>query len=156
MYIQNSLSPSPQVGFTFKSAVDNLANGSDFIHNIFGTNVALRHKKMKAFLHAVIQLFPSLHVNNNQTSRLVHSFWYAIYVSKLAVYLGKHIYGNEQTIGYQGCHPDILRINYKKEGNRFQYDCIWRDGYTYSFYFRNQTAPKILIDTRFLPLHARI
>ena len=59
-------------------------------------------------------------------------------------------------LGCQGRHPDILRINFKKEGDGFQCDAICSDGYTYCFYFWNQAAPKIFLDMGMSPLHARI
>ena len=72
------------------------------------------------------------------------------------MFLGRFISIDEQTIGCQGRHPDILRINYKREGDGFQCDAICSDGYTYSFYFRNQPAPKTFLDMDMSPLHARV
>ena len=50
---------------------------------------------------------------------------------------------------------DILRINYKKEKDGFQRDCICVDGYTYCF-FHNHDAPKIFIEMEIYPLHAKV
>ena len=50
---------------------------------------------------------------------------------------------------------DGIRITYKKEGDGFQADCICDSGYTFTFYFRNQPAPKAYIDMGFSPLHSR-
>ena len=52
----------------------------------------------------------------------------------------------EQTMGFKGQHADKLRITYKKEGDGFQYDCIADNGYTFTFYFRNQPMPKKWLD----------
>ena len=62
---------------------------------------------------------------------------------------------DEQTIGCKGRHPDIIRITFKKEGDGFQCDSLCTDGYTYTFYFRNQPAPKKYLDDGLSPLHAR-
>ena len=55
-----------------------------------------------------------------------------------------------------------MRINFasltrrkKKEGDGFQADCICDEGYTFTFYFRNQPAPKKYLDMGFSPLHSR-
>ena len=70
--------------------------------------------------------------------------------------MGQYISADEQTIGCKGRHPDIIRINYKKEGDGFQCDAICSDGYTYTFYFQNQPAPKKYLDRNMAPLHARL
>jgi hypothetical protein len=62
--------------------------------------------------------------------------------SMMAWDLGSHASRDEQTIGFQGHHQEKMRINYKKEGDGFQADCICENGYTYSFYFCNVPAPK--------------
>ena len=49
--------------------------------------------------------------------------------------LGHDISGDEQTIGFQGCHADKLRITYKAEGDGFQCDAICDAGYTWTFFF---------------------
>ena len=35
-------------------------------------------------------------------------------------------------------------------------DALCADGYTYSFYFRNQVAPKFWTDKKLSPLHSRV
>ena len=64
--------------------------------------------------------------------------------------------GDEETLGFKGKHIDKLRITYKAEGDVLQCDAICDDGYTFTFYFRNQPAPKKYLDDGFSPLHARI
>ena len=59
-------------------------------------------------------------------------------------------------MGCKGRHPDILRIIYKKEGDGFQCDALGSDGYTYTFFFRNQPAPQSYLDQDLCPLHARV
>ena len=75
--------------------------------------------------------------------------------SKSEIIMGKGLARNEEKIGYKGIHPDILRINYKKEGDGFQCDALCSDGYTFSFYFHNQPAPKCSIDKGMYPLKER-
>jgi hypothetical protein len=77
-------------------------------------------------------------------------------VSMAAWDMGKHVSCNEQTIGFQGQHQDKQRINYKKEGDGFQADCICKNGYTYSFYFHNVAAPKKYLKRKCSPLHSRV
>ena len=72
-----------------------------------------------------------------------------------AIYTGKYLSCDKQTIGSQGRHPDILIIHYKKEGDGFQRDCICADGYTY-FFFCNLVVLKIFIDLDMSPLHAQV
>ena len=70
--------------------------------------------------------------------------------------LGRDISGDEQTIGFQVKHEDKLRITYKAEGDGFQCDAICDSGFTWTFYFRNQKAPREWTSKGFSPLHARI
>ena len=56
----------------------------------------------------------------------------------------------------KGRHPDILCIDYKKEGDGFQSDALGSDGYTYTFFFRNKPAPQTYLDKDLCPLHARV
>ena len=58
-------------------------------------------------------------------------------------------------MGFKGKHADKLRITYKKEGDGFQCDCICDGGYTFTFYFQNQPAPKKWLDMGFSPLHSQ-
>jgi hypothetical protein len=77
-------------------------------------------------------------------------------VSMEAWKLGRDIAGDEQTIGFQGNHRDKRRITYKNEGDGFQCDAICEKGYTWTFYFRNQPAPKKYLDQGLCSLHSRI
>ena len=45
---------------------------------------------------------------------------------------------------------------YKAEGDGFQCDAICDSGFTWTFYFRNQKAPREWTSMGFSPLHARI
>ena len=46
---------------------------------------------------------------------------------------------DEQTLKFQGHHVDKLRISYKREGDGFQCDALCNDGYTFAFYFKNNS-----------------
>ena len=63
---------------------------------------------------------------------------------------------DEQDIGFQGQHRDKQRISYKKVGDGFLLDALSSDGYTFSWYFCNQLAPKTWIDKGLSPLHSRV
>ena len=79
-----------------------------------------------------------------------------IIVCKDAIFLGSRLSCDEETMGCKGRHPDILRINYKKEGDGFQCGALVSDGYTYTFFFRNQPAPQSYLDQDLCLLHARV
>jgi hypothetical protein len=63
-------------------------------------------------------------------------------VSMEASDLGKCVSINEHAIGFKGPHIDKMRISYKKEGDGFQCDTIWCHGYTYSFFYEEQTSQR--------------
>ena len=81
---------------------------------------------------------------------------HAIIVSKDAIFLGSSISCDEETMGWKGRQIDILRINYKKEGDGFQCNVLGSDGYTYTFFFRNQPTPQSYLDQYLCPLHASV
>ena len=81
---------------------------------------------------------------------------HAIIVIKDKIFIGGSLSCDEETMGCKGRHPDILNINYKKEGDGFQCDALVSDGYTYTFFFCNQPAPQTYIDQYLCPLHARV
>ena len=64
-------------------------------------------------------------------------------VSKDTIILGKIIRIDEQVIGFQGQQNDKEQILYKQAGDRFLIDAMYAYGYTFSWYFRNQAAPKM-------------
>ena len=61
---------------------------------------------------------------------------------------------NNKTMGLKGRHMDKLRITYKAKRDGFQCKTIYNDGYTLTFSFCNQPAPKKYLDSGFSPLHA--
>ena len=160
LYLLQGLSPSPQVEMKFHSQAEDPVNGNDFVHVSFGSKPSVskrRHKHFKCFLSSVnptIQV-PSRNMHPNWK---VHPFLkHTYHISQQAVFLGRNLSCDEQTIGFQGNHKDKQRITYKKEGDGFLADCICSEGYTFAFHFRHQPAsPKIMKQLTCSPLHARV
>jgi len=153
LYMLNGLCFSPQVETKFDSQERNQTNSNDMCNRVFGTYARRRHKEFKAFLAIQDPVKPV-------PPRKTHPNWkvqplpkHAVMVSKAAIVLGKGLALDEETIVCKGRHPDILRITYKKEGGGFQCDALCSDGYTFSFYFHNQPAPKRFIDKGMSSLH---
>ena len=160
LYLLQALSPSPQVEMKFRSQKDDPVNGNDFVHTSFGGvtwRSEKRHRHFKAFFTSVNPMLPV-------PSRETHPNWkvhpllkHMLTVSKAAVFIGRNLSCDEQTVGYQGNHKDKQRITYKREGDGFLADCICSDGYTYAFHFRHQPASQKLIERYSCsPLHARV
>ena len=150
LYLLQALSPSPQVEMKFASQTEDPVNGNDFVFTSFGGvpwKSEKRHRHFKAF-------FTSVNPMLNVPSRETHPNWkvhpllkHMLQVSKEAVFMGKNLSCDEQTVGFQGHHRDKQRITYKKEGDGFLADCICGDGYTFAFHFRHQPASEKLIKT---------
>ena len=160
LYLFHGLSPSPQIEMKFYSSLVDPVNGSDFIHKAFGSQAAKsirRHKHFKCFFSSVDPTIPT-------PSRDTHPNWkvhpllkHMLKVSKEAMFIGKNLSCDEQTIGFQGNHKDKQRITYKKEGDGFLADCICSNGYTYAFHFRHQKASETLMkELNCSPLHSRV
>ena len=155
VYMLNGVAPSPQVSMKFQSQEDDQANGNDLVFRVLGYNAQRRHKHFKVFLATVDPLKPVPERKKGPNWKFNPLLIHAIKVSRCAMHMGQKASMDEQTIGCKGRHPDIIRINYKNEGDGFQCDALCSDGYTYSFYFRNQPAPKKWMDKGLSPLHAR-
>ena len=156
IYIWNGLSPSPQIDMKFQSSQISEVNGFDFLSQKFGPRAALRHREFKAFFTTVDPALPNPPRISHSNWKVAKFFRHTIKISKECYLVGVNISIGKQTIGCQGRHPDILRINYKVEGDGFQCDSLCSDGYTYSFYFRDQPPPKLFTDMNMSPLHARL
>ena len=160
IYLLQALSPSPQIDMKFYSQRDDPVNGNDLVHNSFGGKSATsqrRHRHFKSFFASndPCHLVPS---RDEAPNWKVHPFLkHILNVSKEAVFMGRDLSCDEQTVGFQGNHKDKQRITYKKEGDGFLADCICSDGYTFAFHFRHQDASKKIMDTfKCSPLHARV
>ena len=155
VFFFNGLNPSPQVEFKLKSEDADPINSNQFLRRVFGPNAIRRFKEWKACFSAQD---PKKHVPSHKTHpnfKVDEYFRHLQTVFRYAWMPGRDLSGDEQTMGYKGSHRDKLRINYKKEGDGFQCDCIADDGYTFTFYFRNQPAPKKYMDMGYSPLHSR-
>lgn len=157
VYLLNGLSPSPLIEYKFSPQVQDQVNGNDLCARIFGANSIRRHREFKAFFTACDPLV-------QPPDKISHPYWkvqpvlkQALTVSKEAIILGQKISVDEQTIRMQGRHHQKLCINYKKAGDGFQCDALCSDGYTFTFYFRNQPPPGRFVSGENLsPLHARV
>ena len=123
---------------------------SDFCNNAFGSCARRRHKEFKEF-------FAVQYPVKSTPIRKLHPNWeiqvilrHAIIVNKDAIFLGSSLSCDEETMGCKGRHTDILCIYYKKEGDWFQCNVLVSDGYTYTFFLRNQPAPTDIPWSRFM------
>ena len=156
LFLLNGLAPSPTLEAKFKCQADDPVFGNDLVHRTFGTNAERRLKMFKNFLSSceptIIPPDKEKYPNHKVEPFLKH----AMQVSKKAVILGRNLSVDEQTMGFQGKHGDKMRISYKNEGDGFQCDAICSKGYTYTFYFRNQTPPKKYLDMGLSDTHSRV
>ena len=102
--------------------------------------VKKRHRHFKAFFCSVNPMLNVLSQDTHPNWKIHPFLKHILNVSKEAVFLGRNLSCNEQTVAFQGNHKDKQRITYKREGDGFLADCICSDGYTYSFHFRHQAA----------------
>ncbi len=157
IYFLNGLSPSPQLEMKFSNQYEDPVNGSDLCNRIFGGSKGLRrHKMFKAFfcLNDPKKEVPKRSDDPNyKIGRLLRHMQL---VGQEAWDPGPDLAIDEQTIGFQGRHADKRRITYKAEGDGFQCDALCDEGYTFSFYFRNQPAPKKYLLQGLSPLHSRV
>ena len=70
--------------------------------------------------------------------------------------LGQNVSVDEITMQYKGTHRDIFRITYKKEGDGFQTDTLFQDGFCYQHYMRNEPAPPKYLSQGYSSLHSRV
>ena len=156
LYLLQSISPSPQIEMKFKSTKEDPVNGSDLCVDVFGSNATTRHKEFKVFFSATNPLIPTPPTTTHPNWKIDPVLKHMMRVSKEAMILGKSISIDEQDIGFQGQHKDKQRISYKRVGDGFLVDALCADGYTFSWYFRNQAAPKMWTSKGLSPLHSRV
>ena len=94
--------------------------------------------------------------NKNPNAEIDPLLKQAIFASQRAIFIGRCISIDYQTIGMQGKNKDKLRITYKKDGDGFQCDDVCADGFTYNFYFRNQPPPSDNTPCDLSALHKRV
>ena len=156
LYLLHSISPSPQIDMKFKSVYEDPVNGSNLCHEVFGKQGVTRHKEFKAFFSATDPIKPIPPTNTHPNWKIGPCLKNMMRVSKDCMMIGQNISVDEQDIGFQGQHKDKQRISYKRVGDGFLVDALCADGYTYTWYFRNQLAPKYWIDKGLSPLHSRV
>jgi len=130
-------------------------NSNSFLRRELGPNASRRLREWKC---CFATQDPKLAIPSRKTHPNFKVDEYLRHLQRIFRYAwkpGRDVSGDEQTMGFQGRHTDKIRITYKKEGDGFQCDCICDDGYTFTFYFRNQPAPKKWLDKGYSPLHAR-
>ena len=142
LYLLHSISPSPQIDFKFKSEIEDPVNGSTLCNEVFGKGGVTRHKEFKAFFSATDPIYPTPPTDTHPNWKIDPLLKHMLRVSKECIFIGKGIAIDEQDIGFQGKHKDKQQVTFKKVGDGFLLDALCSDGYTYSFYFRNQPAPQ--------------
>ena len=160
LYLLQALSPCPQIEMKFYSQSADPVNGNDFVSTSFGGKPSIsqrRHRHFKAFFASNNPTIP-VPDRNIAPNWKIHPFLKHISsVSQEAVFLGRNLSCDEQTIGFQGHHKDKQRITYKAEGDGFLTDALCSDGYTYAFHFRHQDSSEKIKETfKCSPLHARV
>ena len=156
LYIIQGLNRSPQVEQKFASQTNNPVQGNDLCSRVFGSNAIHRHCRFKAFFCIKDPTKKTPCHKEHPTYKVAPFLHHVQEVSMLAWHLGHDISGNEQTIGFQGKHSDKLHITYKAEGDGFQCDALCKSGFTWTYYFHNQAAPKKYLQQGYAPLHSRI
>ena len=77
-------------------------------------------------------------------------------VAKYGIHIGQSIYVDEMDISFQGRHKDKQSVTYKKGEDVFLVDDPCAEGYTYSWNFINQLAPRKWIGYGLPPLHGQV
>ena len=156
LYLLHAISPSPQVEMKFKSSLEDPVNGNDICSQVFGKGGNTRHKEFKAFFSACDPVTPTPSTVTHPNWKIHPCLRHMMAVSKQAIFIGQDISIDEQDISFQGRHKDKQRVTYKRAGDGFLVDALCSDGYTYSWYFRNEPAPKSWLDKGLSPLHSRV
>ena len=156
LYLFHAISPAPQIEFKFKSQAEDPINGSDLCYDVFGNSGVTRHKEFKAFLSGTDPIKPVPPTTSHPNWKVDPLLKHMMRVSKEAIVMGQNISVDEQDIGFQGRHSDKQRISYKKVGDGFLVDALSADGYTFTWYFRNQRAPSEWTEKGLSPLHSRV
>jgi hypothetical protein len=156
LFLLNGLAPSPTLEAKFKCQADDPVFGNDFVHRAFGNNAERRLRMFKNFFSCCEPTYTKPDKTKYPNYKVEPLLKHAMEVSKKAVILGRNLSVDEQTMGFQGKHEDKMRISYKNEGDGFQCDAICSKGYTYTFYFRNQSPPKKYLDMGLSDTHSRV
>ena len=130
--------------------------GNDLITGQFGANFDRRHRLFRKY-------FACQHPHKPVPPTSSHPNWkvdpFMLHLNQVfiqAAVLPEKLSVDEQTIQFHGASKLKSRIKYKKTGDGFQCDSICSNGYTATFFFRHQPAPKKFTEKGFSPLHSRI
>ena len=110
----------------------------------------------KCFFSATDPLKPIPPTDTHPNCQIDPVLKHIMRVSKQCVVLGSNISIDEQDIGFQGQHRNKQRISYKPVRDGFLVDTLCSEGYTYSWYFRNQATPRQWMERGLSPLHNRV
>ena len=124
-----------------RSQADDDVNGNDFINHCVGPNETRLYRHFKRFFavqNSVVKVMPKREEDPNWKVGDFLAWILTVLINTWTC--GQSVSVDEQTLRFQGRHPDKLHITYKREGERFQCDALCNDGYTYAFYFRNEAA----------------
>ena len=152
----NGLNPSPQIEMKLATELKDPIHHSAFLCRVLGPSAARRFKEWKACFACQDPKLPIPSRKTHPNFKVDEFLRHLQLIFRYAWLPGRDLSGDEQTMGFKGQHADKLRINYKKEGDGFQADCLADDGSTFTFYLQNQPAPKKYIDMGFSPLHSRV
>ena len=122
LYLLQGLSPSPQIDMKFTPQHEDPVNGNDFVHTSFGGNVTRsrrHHRHFKSFFCSVDPRIPVPSRDTHPNWKVQPLLKHIPKVSQAAVFLGRNLSCDEQTIGFQGNHRDKQRIAYKKKAMGF-------------------------------------
>ena len=95
----------------------------------------------KHYLRAKIQELIHLQGTKSPTGRFVRSLRGCILFFQPFGCLLLLFCVDAMTIGFKGQHTDKRQITYKAEGDGFQTDALYQNGFTYHVYMRNDRAP---------------
>ena len=94
----------------------------------------------------MIPLLPNPPYTSHTNWKLDPLLKHMMRVTKYGIHIGQPISVDEMDISFQGRHKYKQRVTYKKGGGVFLVDAFCAEGYTYSWYFINQLAPRKWID----------
>ena len=156
MYMIQGLNPSPQLKLKAKSQSIEPFQGNDLVYQAIGDNFEKRHKQFKRYFAVQHPYVPVPDSNSHPNWKIDPFLKILNQVFIQAVHLPENISCDEQTIAFHGRSKHKVRIKFKKTGDGFQADTLCSEGYTFTFYFRHQNAPKKYLDEGYSPLHARV
>jgi hypothetical protein len=138
LFFWNGLNPSPRIEMKLETEKKDPIHSSPFLRRELAPNAARRFWEWKC---CFATQDPKKDIPSKKTHPNFKVDEYFRQLQRMFRYAwmpGRDLSGDEQTMGFQGKHSDKQRITFKKEGDGFQADCLADDGYTFTFYFRNQ------------------